>query len=70
MFNLSDPSPEPAKHLKCKGRTTNDPSGGYDHTCDYNTTVECGDCRYGPYSLIDKRLGKDPAAKRWQIRSV
>lgn len=43
------------KHSKCKG---------HDDVCDYETLINCDDCKYGGYTeQSDKRYGKDPEAK-------
>lgn len=44
----------------CLGRT--DHNGNYE--CGYGVKFSCEDCRFGPLSLIDKRRGYDPRAKK------
>lgn len=55
--------PKDPRHPLCKGRVAAHYwSDGVDYECDYNTILDCGECKYG--------FGeKDPEAKCNQIES-
>lgn len=48
------------RHPKCLGRESSSPSEGYDFSCDYDSYLDCGDCKYGAGR-------KDPEAKCNQV---
>ncbi len=50
------------KHPKCLGSSSWSPDSGYDYDCEYNTSIECGECKYGAGR-------KDPEAKRNQMEN-